>query len=157
MKSPSTSSAFLSLSRKPSSPMSWSTSGYLCPLLTPPLSELTLSSPNSSLSSETMLSSGKCLPSSSFFSFPLISVRPLTLPCLVPAPPSLSCWWTGDSTTFWTSSPGLNSLHYSALLYWHSQRSNDRYITETRWRQMLWKCVKEIHLLMGSTTPCPPH
>ena len=101
-----------------------------------PYTTTTLYSPRQSPSSATMSSSARCLPASPYHVYPYRSPRPSTLPCPLPAPPCLSCWWIEDSTGSWRLSPGITSPTFSERFSSPSLRSNARLTTAvTRWRR----------------------
>ena len=102
---------------KPSSPMSSPTPNSLLFLGNPPSSETILLSLSSLASTNVTSLPPSCLPTLLSHFFLPTSVRPLMPPCLLPAPSSLSCWWTGGSTELWRTSLEPSSLCFSTLYF----------------------------------------
>ena len=129
---------------------------------------MTPSSLRPSLSSETMSSSTNYLPASLYHIYLYRSLRPLTLPCLLPTLLHLSCWWTEDSTTSWGpssritlptcskqfSSPSQRSstgLTMAVTRWWRRFRSNQR--MGYPWLELLTSALFDLQ----GTPPLPIH
>ena len=86
--------------------------------------------------SATISSSASYLPASLYHVYPYRLPRHSTLSCPLPTLPCLSCWWTGDSTTSWESSPETTSPTFSEQFSSLSQRSCTALTTAVaRWRR----------------------
>ena len=83
-----------------------------------------------------MSSSARCLPALPYLIYPYRLPRPSTPPCLLPAPPCLSCWWIEDSTGSWELCPGTTSPTFSVPFSSPSPRNNARLTTAViQWRR----------------------
>ena len=128
MKSLTTSSVSLLPKGKSSWSMSPLTQSSMNESPTQPCTMMTPPSPRLSSSFKTMFSSNNSSHASQSHIFQYRLPRPLTLPYLLPEPPYLSCWWTGDLTDFWGCSLETTSPQYSEPLSFHYQRSNGKCI-----------------------------
>ena len=103
-----------------------------------------------------MSSFARCLPALAYLIYPYRLPRPLTPPCLLSAPPCLSCWWIEDSTGSWELSPGTTSPTFSIPFSSPSPRSNTRLTTAViQWRRRFRSNLRAGYPNLELLTPVP--
>ena len=102
----------------------------------------------------TSLSTSSPPPSSCHWSL-LRSARLSTPPCPQLAPPSLSCWWTGDSIGLCNNSLKMSLPCFSTPPSLLSQKNNSKLTIANHWR-LQWELQKWFGLPPTRTKPGPP-